>query len=107
MNIETELLKIHVYVGYCHSAFRVQISFIFGALVAILVSVMGLFFQKAISAVTYYVTLLLCVPFFAFFVWRGYRDYQKSLGKVDNMIERVDKGNSLPSIKDMIKGKGI
>jgi hypothetical protein len=58
MNRETELLKNQVYVGYCHSAFRVQISSIFGALVAILVSLMGLFFQKAINAVTYYGTLL-------------------------------------------------
>lgn len=105
MNREIELLKIQVYVGYCHSTFRVQISFIFGALVAILVSLMGLFFQKAINVVTYYGTLLLCVPFFAFYVVRGYRNYQKSLGKVDNMIEHVDNGNSLPSIKDMIKGK--
>ena len=107
MNRETELLKIHVYVGYCHSNFRVLISFIFGALIAILVSLMALFYQNAFDIMTYYIAIFVCFPFFAFYEWRIYGDYKKNLGKVDNMIERVDKGNSLPSIKDMMKGKGI
>lgn len=107
MNRQQELLKIQVYVGYCHSNFRVQISYVLGAVVTIVVSLMVLFLQNTINVVTYSVAIFLCAPLFAFLLWRGYKDYQKNLGKVDTMLERVDKGNSLPSVKDMIKGKGI
>jgi len=108
MNRETELKKIDVYVGYCHSTFRVYVSFVFGMLVAIGVSLMGLKLQNKIDMLSYYVVLLgLCAPFFAFFVLYGYRSYRKSLNKVDSMLERVNNGEELPSIEDMIKGKGI
>jgi len=107
MDKDMELLKIQVYVGYYHSHFRVLVSFILGALVAVLVLLMGLFYQNAIDLKTYYVVVFGCFPFFAVPLWLTYRDYRRNLGKVDIMIERVDKGNSLPSVEDMIKGKGI
>ena len=106
MKRDTELLKIQVYVGYCDSHFRVLISFVLGASVAVVVALMGLFLQNKIDAVTYYVVILLfVVPFFAFFVWHNYRDYRESLSKVDSMIECVNNGKVLPSVKDMLKGK--
>ena len=107
MNIETELLKIHVYVGYCHSTFRVRTSYILGAAVALVVSLMSLCYQRAITVEQFTIAGCLCALIFGITLWFSYRSYRRELAKVDNMIECVDKGDSLPSTKDMIEGKGI
>ena len=105
MNRDTELLKIQVYVGYCHSDYRSRYSGIFGAIIAVYVSLMGLFLQKAIDLLTYYLSIIVGVPILFLILWSVYRDYRNNLRKVDNMIKRVNEGNSLPSVEDMTKTK--
>jgi len=104
---DTELLKIQVYTSYCHSDFRSRVSYMFSAIVAVYVSLMGLFLQKTIDAAVYYLAIAVGAPIFALLLLSTYRDYRKSLSKVDSMIQRINRGESLPSIEDMIKRKGI
>jgi len=104
---DTELLKIQVYTSYCHSDFRSRVSYMFSAIVAVYVSLMGLFLQKTIDAAVYYLAIAVGAPIFALLLLSTYRDYRKSLSKVDSMIQRINRGESLPSIEDMIKRNGI
>jgi signal transduction histidine kinase len=104
---DTDLLKIQVYVGYCHSVFRSRVSYVFGAIIAVVVSLMGLILQKTIDIYTYFFSLIVAGLVFVPLLLFVYRDYRKNLSKVDKMIERVNKGDLLPSVKDMIKGKAI
>ena len=107
MNRDTELMKIQVYASYCHSDFRVRISYVFSALIAATVLFTSLAYQELIDRVTYSIAMVVGVLVFLYLMYTVYRDYKESLEKVDNMIKRVNEGNSLPSVKEMIKGKGI
>jgi hypothetical protein len=107
MDRDTELLKIQVYAGYCHSDFRGRVSYVFSALIAALVLLTGLVYQELIDRVTYGIAMPVATLIFLYMLYFVYKGYTKDLCKIDNMIERVNKGNSLPSVKDMIKGKGI
>ena len=64
MKRDIELIKIQVFAGYCHSQFRSRISYIFGAFIAVYVSLMGLYLQKTIELLTYYLTLFVGAPIF-------------------------------------------
>ena len=106
MNRDTELLKIQVYAGYCHSDFRGRISYVFSALIAALVLFTSLVYQELFDRVTYTIAMFVAMLFFLYLLYFVYKGYTEDLGKIDNMIERVNRGDSLPSVKDMIKGKG-
>jgi len=57
MNRDTELLKIQVYAGYCHSDFRGRVSYVFSALIAVVVLLTGLVYQELIDRVTYSIAM--------------------------------------------------
>ena len=103
MNRDTELLKIQVYAGYWHSQFRSRISYVFGAIIAVYVSLMGLFLQKTIDLLTYYLALFVGAPIFLIFLWSVYRDYHRNLDRIDELIQRVNNGESLPSLRELRK----
>jgi len=103
MNRDTELLKIQVYADYCHSTFTSYVSFIFGGIIAFYVTIMGLFLQKTIDLTTYTLVAIVVVVPFLIFMWVAYGGYHSCLNRVDELIEKVNKGEPLPSIKDIRK----
>lgn len=107
MKRDTELIKIQVFAGYCHSEFRSRISYIFGAIIAVYVSLMGLYLQKTIELLTYYLTLFVGVPFFLLFLWSVYRDYHENLDKIDKLIQQVNKEEPLPSLRELRKKQKV
>jgi len=107
MNRDTELLKIQVYASYCHSTFRGRVAFVFGLIVAYCTSLLVLNLQKTMDLTTYFVSMFMAFPVLALFLWTTYSRYQRRLNRVNELIEMVNKGESLPSIEDMIKGKGL
>jgi len=64
MNRDTDLVKIRVYASYCHSEFRSRVSYVFGAVLSVYVTFMGLFLQKTIEPLTYYLALFMSAPIF-------------------------------------------
>jgi hypothetical protein len=105
MERDTELLKIQAYMDYCNSDLSSSSSYVLGTVVAYYISIMSFYILKVFDLVTYYVYLFLPLPFFAVLLWLTYRTHAKRLSRVDKLIEKLNKGEPIPSIEDMIKGK--
>jgi hypothetical protein len=104
---EIELLKIQVYSEYCNSMYGNLASYVLGATVAFYITIMGLYLQKSIDLITYYVFLFVPFPLFIFLLLLTYRRHEEKLKRVDQMIELVKQGQPLPSIENMLKRKSI
>jgi hypothetical protein len=102
---DTELLKIQAYEDYVNSNFGSGSSYVLGAIVAYYISVMGFYIQRIIDLGTYYVLLFLPLPVFVVLLFSTYRTHTKQLIRVDLLIEKLNKGEPIPSVEDMIKGK--
>jgi hypothetical protein len=102
---DTELLKIQAYEDYVNSNFGSGSSYVLGAIVAYYISVMGFYVQKIIDLGTYYILLFLPLPIFVPLLWFTYRTHRTQLSRVDTLIEKLNKGEPIPSIEEMIKGK--
>jgi hypothetical protein len=102
---DTELLKIQAYIDFCNTEFSIGSSYSLGVIVAYVISVMVLYLQHSIDQTTYYVLLALGTIVFVPLVIYVYRIYSKRLSRVDKLIEKLNKGEPIPSIRDMIKEK--
>jgi len=105
MERDTELLKIQTYADYCNAEFSSASSYTLGIIVAYYISLMGFYLQKIIDLGTYYVVLVLPLPVFVVLLWFVYRAHSRKLSRVDKLIGKLNKGEPIPSIEDMIKGK--
>jgi len=90
---------------YSHSKFANEGAYSFGVIVAYYISIMGFYIQKSVDLATYYFLLFLPLPVFIILLLVTYKTYSTQLSRIDKLIKNLNKGESIPSIEDMIKGK--
>ena len=98
---DTELLKVQIYSDGCHTSLTIRLSFVLGVLIGFLVLFYTLFFENAISAQVFWVTLgsitVACFSYLASVV-RAYNDEFK---KISGMIEMIKQGKELPTLEKL------
>lgn len=105
MDKDVELLKIQVYADYCHSFYTGAVLLSMSAMLSFSIAWMVLFVEIGMNPVGYFLFLFLFVGGFGGLgIWYYYR-YRKRLERIDKLIERLNKGEPLPSIKDLMKKK--
>lgn len=104
-NNKIEMLKIHVFSDYCHSTFTSAASYVGGAIVALTVALMVLFYQRNIELMTYYFGLAAMAASFPVILLYIHTRYNKGLRRIDRLIEMMKQGEPIPSIAELIKQK--
>jgi len=102
---DTEILKIQVLADYYHSRFTSSASYVFGAIIAWIISFAVLFFQHNIDIITFYFGIFVGAFGFSVILFRTFREYHKNLNKIDELIQCVNQGEPLPSLKELRKKK--
>jgi len=100
---DTEVLKIQVLADYYHSKFTSSASYVFGAIIAWAISFAILFFQHNIDIITFYSGIFVGAIGFSAILFYTYREYHTNLNKIDELIQQVNKGEPLPSLKELKK----
>jgi hypothetical protein len=104
LNEEVELLKVKVLADYFHNWFRFLCSAIASGLVGLAVALVSLYFQQRLTYLDYIVSLVvLFVMAFSAFVLIAIRPYRADLSKIDALLMQVEKGESLPSLRELRK----
>ena len=104
-NKDSDLLKIQILADYYQASFSFLGSIVSGALIGLLVVAITLRFENVFSDIGYYVFLGIICPFFLFYGRRTYRSYYSDLEKIDKLFIRVQNGETLPSITELMKKK--
>ena len=103
MDKDIELLKIQVYADYCHSFYNGLIVLLMSGMFSFFLTFTVLFIEGII-----YFTIYLFFVFFSILGFGGlgicfFSIYSKRLERVDRLIEMMNKGEPLPSIKELMK----
>jgi FtsH-binding integral membrane protein len=103
MNRDLEILKIQVLADYYHNRSNLLLSFILTAFVTFTIALMTLVYEGHISLPVYYLSLgivLICV-FYGLYTLE--KRYSKCLDRIDSLLKQVEKGELLPSLKELRK----
>jgi len=100
---DTEHLKIQIIADYHHSTFTAYVSFLFSIIIVWYFTLLTLTFEGFIPFEFSLIFLaagfipLLVMPFIVT------REYGKKLDKIDKLIQLVNIGESLPSLRELRK----
>jgi hypothetical protein len=100
---DTECLKIQIIADYYHSTFTAYVSFLFSLVIVWYFTLLTLTFEGCVPFEFFLIFLatgfmpLLVMPFIVT------RKYGKKLDKIDKLIQLVNKGELLPSLKELRK----
>jgi HAMP domain-containing protein len=72
-------------------------------LIAWTVTFVTLVFQKSIDVATYFFALSVGFLLVAVVLLFAFREYSKNLNSIDDLIENVNKGKPLPSLRELKK----
>lgn len=103
MNRDTEVLKIQILAGYYRSRFTSISSFIFSFAIAFLISIVTLFFQNVIGIILYTFGIIAFVIWLQVGLFFAFREYHKNLNRIDKLIQDVNKGEPLLTLKELRK----
>lgn len=99
---DEDLLKIQIVSEHYHAIFTNRSSLIIGALIAFLVLFYTLLYNETFSPLTFWLTYgsfsVACI----FFILKINKDHHRDLTKISNMIEKVKKGEELPTLKELV-----
>ena len=101
--METEVLKIQILASNYNSSYTIVVSAVFGFAFALLIAFVTLFFQNAIDLSLYYVGIIAVIVWFAILLPYASKIYSKNLDRIDKLIEQVNKGEPLPSLRELRK----
>lgn len=103
MNRDTEILKLQILADYYHSGFTSLASFIFGFAIAWFASIIALFFQNAIDVQTYIFGIIVGFIWLLGGLFFSFREYHKNFGRIDKLIQQVNRGEPLPPLRELRK----
>jgi hypothetical protein len=104
-NKDSDLLKIQILADYYQASFSFLGSIVSGAFIGLLVVAITLRLENVLGDITYYLFLGAIVVFFVFYGRGEYRSYHSGLEKIDKLFIRVQNGETLPSITELMKEK--
>lgn len=105
LNRDTEIAKIRIVASYFHGRFRIWASYYASAFIALVILLATLFFGEKITWEFYTATGAFLLLIFGYLFASVKRDYDASLGKVQEMIDLVNKGELLAGLKELRKWK--
>lgn len=104
---DVEVLKIQILADRYHSSFTAKASFCFGLIITWSLLFVSLHYQKLIDIISYTIVQFIGVGISALFLLSTYKEYKGRLNGLSELIEQVNKGKSLPSLKELLKTKKI
>ena len=107
MDKDVELLKIQVYVDYCHSHYNGLIMLLMSITFSFFLTFTVLLIERLIYPLTFLFFVLLFILMFGGLGIRTFSVYIKHLEGVDKMIEMINEGEPLPSIKKLIRKEKV
>ncbi len=102
---QKEYLKIQLLADYRQASTNVPTSLTLGAMIGFLVALATLNFQGTLSYLAYLVGVSLVGGVLGIILWFALRGYRNEMFSISKMIEAVDKGESLPTLEEMMEGK--
>jgi Ca2+/Na+ antiporter len=104
LNRDAELLKIQILADYYHNKFTLMLSFLMTGLIGFAIAVLTLVFEGRITLVGYYLYLVVIFVPFSYWIYTNGKEYSENLNNVEGLLEQVDNGVALPSIRELKKG---
>jgi hypothetical protein len=101
MDRDAKFVKIQVFADYCQARFNFFCSIFVGSIIGMLVVLVATSYSRQVDIV-YTVAFLLGIVAVGYvgmkFIMKAYND---DLDLLENLLSRVEKGESLPSLKEL------
>jgi len=99
---DEDLLKIQIVSEHCHTVFTNKSSLIVGALIGFLVLFYTFLYSGTFSPLTFWVLFFSWSGVCLYYVWKLSKEHYRNLTKISGMIEKVERGETLPSLKKLL-----
>jgi hypothetical protein len=101
MNRDVEILKIQVLADYYHNRSNLLLSFILTVFITFSITFMTLSYEGHISLPVYYVSLGAVFVLVFYGLYTLDKGYSKWLDRIDDLLRQVEKGEVLPSLREL------
>lgn len=99
---DEDLLKIQVVSEHCHTIFTTKSSVIVGALIGFLVLFYTLLYSGTFSPLTFWLCFFGLSGVCLYYIRKISKEHNRNLTKISDMIEKVKKGEELPTLKELV-----
>jgi hypothetical protein len=103
MSRDSELAKIQILADYYHTHYTIVLSFLLTGLVALAAALFSLVYEGRITFLSYYVLLAVIVIPFIYAIALTGKHYSKNIDRIDGLLGQLEKGQPLPSLKELKK----
>ena len=106
MDRDAELVKIQVFADYCHTYFTFKILILTSAFIGLLIVALAIGICSSWFA--FFLASILFFFVFPITYYESYKDYHANLDQIQVLLDKLEKNESLPTLKEMKKtAKGL
>lgn len=103
MNRDTEVLKLQILADYYHSEFTSFFSYLFTLIIGFSLFILTVYFEGIIPIELTLIFAVIGFIVFAVGLFLFRREYHKNLDRIDKLIQQVNRGEPLPSLRELRK----
>ena len=103
MDRDAELLKVQVVADYCHTNFTFFTTLTISGFFGFNVLILGLTIQNLIDPVKFLIAIIIVFVVTVVSFRIVLNEYHHSLDKIQGFFTQIEKGESLPTLKEMRK----